>query len=229
MTKYIAAILLIGLIVFSYSLSLDPFTDNEVFNQKYSELSVGQSKEFFELRDSMLTPKYHLQDIGISLILISTLILIFFKMGNGYIKSPPKKYLFIILAVLLPFLTVSGFVFDLSQGMFRNEFPHWADSLGIPLAGVPFQFIILLIWSSLHLLFLRKKKISSVIFKVSNLKQINLWLIIISIFSFILVILELTGGHYWYAIPGLFWIYYYLSLGIVRVGNQTPNKTLDDE
>jgi hypothetical protein len=215
--------------VFLYSLSLEPFTNIEVFNQKYMELSVGQSNEFYELRESMLTPKYYLQDIGITMLLISIILLIFLKIGNGYIKSPKNKILFMVLAILLPLITVIGFIFDLFQGIYRNEFPHWADSLGIPLAGVPIQLIFLLIWSTLHLFFLKKMKISSIAFQLSTLKKINFWLILISFISFLLVMLSLIDGLYWYSIPGLFWIYYYLSLGVVRVGEQTPNKTLDDE
>jgi len=227
--KYIKISLLIGILIFLYSLFLDPFTNNEVFYQEYMKLSVGESEKFYKLRESMLTPKYYLQDIGITISLICVILLIFLKKGEGYIKSPKNKFFFIILALLLPFFTVGGFVFDILQGMYRNEFPHWADSLAIPMMGVPIQFIFLLLWSSLHLLFLKNLQISSTKFKLSTIKKINAWLLFISFISGLLVISSLLYGQYWYSIPGLLWIYYYLSIGIVKVTEQSPNKAFDDE
>ena len=215
--KYISMFVLFGICLFGYSLTLKPYTDGELFEKKYMSLSSGQSKEYFDLRDSMLTSKYRIQDTGITFFSISTLVWLIFKFGNNSFKSPRSTIGFVLLAICLPFISVSGYVFDLFQGMVRQDFPHWADSLGIPLAGVPIQLFILLFWSVVHLLFLRGSKISSQ--KVAPSKAYNFWLIFLSIITALLVFLCALYGQYWYAFPGVLWMYFYLSLAAVRVNN----------
>jgi len=193
----------IGIVLFSYSLQMEPFTDVDLFMKKYMELTSGQSDKFYLLRENMLTSKYKLQDIGITLILLSLSITILLKLGRGNILSPPNKSLTILFAILLPVITISGFAFALLQASQRNEFPHWSDSLGAAFIGIPFLFIILLIWSIAHLSF-AKNVIA---------RPLNPWLKLISVITAILSILSLLQGHYWYAFPSLLWLYYYLSVG----------------
>jgi len=210
--KIAFAFTFIGIVLFSYSLQMEPFTDVDLFMKNYMELASGQSDKFYLLRENMLTSKYKLQDIGITLILLPLSITILLKLGRGNILSPPNKNLTILLAILLPVITISGFVFDLLQASQRNEFPHWADSLGAAFIGIPFLFIILLIWSVAHLSF-AKNVIARPITNAISFK-LNPWLKLISVITAILSILSLLQGHYWYAFPSLLWLYYYLSVGI---------------
>lgn len=219
--KYIISFMVIGVGVLAYSLSLDPYTDENVFRSKYMNMSSDQSEEYFKLRDEMLTPKFRLQDTAITLISFSALLLVFLKLGKGKIKSPKSKSFIILLAWLLPFLTALGYIFDLIQGMVREEFPHWADSLGIPLMGVPIQFIILFVWSMLHLGFIRGIKPSSISLAHALSLKFNPWLLFVSGITFLLVIATALYGQYWYAVPGVIWVYYYLSLGIHRIEKST--------
>jgi hypothetical protein len=212
--KYINIFVLLGICLFGYSLSMKPYTDEDLFEKKYMELSSGQSKEYFELRDSMLTSKYRIQDTGITFFSIALLFGLFLKLGNHSLKSPRTKSGFVLLAIGLPFLTVAGYVFDLLQGMDRQEFPHWADSLGIPLAGAPIQLIILLVWALLHLFFLKGLEIESQNIALS--KSHNYWLIFLSVLTFLLLGVCMFYGQYWYALPGILWLYFYLSLAAVR-------------
>lgn len=213
---------LLGVCLFGYSLSMKPYTDEDLFEKKYMELSSGQSKEYFELRDSMLTSKYRIQDTGITYFSIALLVGLIFKLGHHSFKSPRSKFGFTLLALGLPFLTVIGYVFDLMQGMSRQEFPHWADSLGIPLASAPIQLAILLAWSLLHLLFLRGCEINAR--DISLSKTHNYWLMFLSILTALLLSICAFYGQYWYALPGVAWLYFYLSLAAVRGKKAIPNK-----
>ena len=212
--KYISIFIFLGVCIFGYSLSMKPYTDEDLFEKKYMELSSGQSKEYFELRDSMLTLKYRTQDIGITFFSIALLVGLVFKLGHNSFKSPPSKSGFVFLAIGLPFLTVFGYVFDLVQGMLRQEFPHWADSLGIPLAGAPIQLVILLAWSLVHLFFLTGGKITACNLALS--KSHSFWLICLSILTALLSAMCAFYGQYWYALPGILWLYFYLSLAAIR-------------
>ena len=59
----------------------------------------------------------------------------------------------LLLGLVLPVLSVAGYVFDLLQGFNRGEFPHWADSLGIPLMSVPIMLLLPLVWAGAHLVY----------------------------------------------------------------------------
>lgn len=216
--KFGTILIILGIILVGYSLTLEPFTDIDVFMEKYMSMTHEQSTEFFKLREDMLTPKYRFQDTGIMLILCTSVVMLLLKVSNGKIQSPKKKSSFIILSIALPFITVSGYIFDLFQAMDRIEFPHWADSLGIPLLGAPIQFAILLIWSLAHLGFVKNVKSQSLSFEI--IKNLKPWLIFVSSITFIIILMSAYYGQYWYVFPGLIWLYYYLSLGANRLTRQ---------
>jgi hypothetical protein len=214
---------LVGVTILTYSLLLSPYKDEKAFRDRYMAMSVGQNEEYSKLRDEMLTPKYDLQDYGVTLITVAVCILIITR--NIFTKAPKTRLAVVILAIVLPFLTIGGFAFDLFQGNARGEFPHWADSLGIPLMGIPIQFIVFLFWSLIHLLFLRNYYAPSAPLALAVSREANLWLLFISGLTVILISLCVVYAEYWYAIPGVFWLYLYLSLAAGRlVAKRTQQK-----
>jgi len=204
----------IGISLVGYSMTMEPFTDLEIFMEKYMAMSNGQSDDFYTLREEMLTSKYRLQDLGISIILFTVAFMSLLKIGGNKICSPNKKSTIIVLAILLPIISVSGFIFDLFQALNRNEFPYWADSLGIPLMGVPIQFGVLMLWSLAHLSLIKNISATPLLQAVSF--KLNLWIMFISVITVLLVLLTAYYGQYWYSIPGLMWLYFYLSIGVSR-------------
>jgi len=231
--KTSSLLLVIGIGILVYSCTLEPYSNYDLFYEQYMALDHSQSSEFYALRDEMVTPKYLLQDIGISLILFFLIAKSLLKLGKGKIVTPSKPLL-IALAFVLPLLTAAGSVFDLFQGLFRGEFPHWADSIAIPLAGVPIIFTILLVWSMSHLLFISvsqtpitKMKIVSLHISLKTIPKLNRWILFISCVTFILTALSAVYGQYWVSVPGTLWLYYYLSLGTIRLN--APNKLLKQD
>lgn len=213
--KLSAIFLFIGVAILGYAYSLSPYTDEALFNERYMALSVRQIDEFWKLRDEMLTPKFRLQDYGGTFIAFA--IGLFFVPYKGWrqLKSPPSRAMLIGIAFFAPLLTVGGYVFELFQAFDRGEFPHWADSMSIPLMGVPFLFVVLLIWAGVHLAFLRSSyQPSSLLLAVS--RQSNWWLLAIAAMTVLLVALCASFGQYWYAIPGCVWLYFYISLAAAR-------------
>jgi len=214
--KIAAILLVIGAALWGYALTLSPYKNEQFFMERYMSMSAGQSDEYWKLRDEMLTPKFQLEDYGITLTAIAVAMFLVIRKGQVRLQSPNSRKALVVLAIALPFLTVGGYVFDLLQAFDRGEFPHWADSMGIPLIGIPIQFIVLLIWSLAHLGFLRGAyQPSTPLVHAVSLKS-NWWLLFISAVTAILVLASATAGQYWYAIPGALWLYLYLSLGAVR-------------
>jgi len=230
--KTASIVFLIGASFLFYSFTLEPYSDYELFTEQYMLLDNTQSSEFYELREGMLTPKYLFQDLGITVISFLFIIILLLKLGNGKIKTPNKRLL-ILLSVIIPFLTTAGLIFDLFQRVFRGEFPHWSDSIGVSLLGIPIVFVILFIWSMLHLLFIsigdaskNETKITSLPISSAISLKLNKWIVFVSFITIILTFLASLFGQYWIAIPGCLWLYYYLSLGAIKLNKNSPNKSL---
>ncbi len=216
MKLYITILLILGSIILGYSFTLNPFKDEKLFLEKYQGLTFGQTEAYFKLYEESLTSKYRIQDIGLTTITFPLFFLLLYKTGRGKISTPRSRQGFILLALALPCLSTLGFVFDINQMCWRHEYPHWADSIGLPLMEVPVWFIISLIWSLLHLFILRRIKIAAVPLKSAFQSNLNPWLAILSGLTLLLTLFNIYLGEYWYAIPLALWLYYYLSLGAVK-------------
>jgi len=213
--KLSAILLLIGVAILGYAYSLAPYKDEALFTERYMAMSDGQSKEYWKLRDEMLTPKFQLQDYGGTLIALSIGVLLVSRKGWRHLKSPKSRATLFGLAFAAPLLTVGAYVFDLLQGFARGEFPHWADSMAIPLMGVPVLLLLLLVWSGAHLAFLRGPYHSELLSHALS-RQANWWLLAVAAITAVLAAFSAAVGQYWYAIPGVVWLYFYISLAASR-------------
>ena len=214
--KLAAALLILGLALIWYASSMPAYTDEELFMERYMNMSAGQSEEYWKLRDEMLSPKYELQDYGGTLLMAAVVVFLVTRKGWASIKSPASQKTVVALAIGLPFLTVGGVVFDLILAYTRGEFPHWADSMSIPLLGVPVLFILLFVWSSAHLGFLRGGYRPTTPLAVAVSPKANWWLMLISALTVLLALECAVFGDYFYMVPGVVWLYFYLSLGASR-------------
>lgn len=178
-------------------------------------LSEAEHDGYWRLRDEMLTPKFQLQDYGGTLVLLSIGILFVSLKGWRHLKSPQNPSTLLGLAFVAPFLTVGAYVFDLLLRLDRGEFPHWADSIGIPLMGVPVLLFLLLVWAFAHLAFLRRPYHSQLL-SHALARQANWWLLAVAAITAVLIALFVALGQYWYVISGVFWLYFYISLAASR-------------
>jgi hypothetical protein len=213
--KLSTILMLVGLAVLGYAYSLAPYKDEALFTERYMAMTDGQSNEYSKLRDEMLTPKFQLQDYGGTLVALSIGVLLVSRKGWRNLQSPKSRATLLGLAFAAPFLTVGAYAFDLFQGFARIEFPHWADSMAIPLMGVPVLLVLLLAWSGAHLAFLRGPYHSELLSHALS-RQANWWLLAVAAMTAALAALFAAVGQYWYAVPGFVWLYFYISLAASR-------------
>jgi len=88
--------------------------------------------------------------------------------------------------------------------------------MAIPLMGAPVQLVILMLWTFAHLALLRRQYHSSVPITFAFSRQSNIWLLLVSALTAALVAMFVAFAQYWYAVPSLVWLYFYLSLAAVR-------------
>jgi hypothetical protein len=214
--KFALLLLVSGLAMIGYALSLPPYMDERLFLAQHMSLSAGQSTEYSKLREEMLTPKFQLEDYGITLVALAFLVFLLTRRGHLSVTPPKSRRTLVAIGLALPFLTVGGYVYDLLLAFGRGEFPYWADSMAIPLMGAPVLLVLLLLWSLAHLGFLHGDQYSPApLIRALSLKA-NWWLLCLSVCTALLVFLCLVFGQYWFAFPGALWLYFYLSMGAVR-------------
>ncbi len=214
-TRYGLLAVFLGLGLFGFSLGMDPYDNETVFEAGLELLEPGQSEAYFKLRDAHVTWKFWLQDMGIMILLFSLLALALSRFKWGQIVSPSHRWMFFVLAAVLPLLSAGGFVFDLGQGLQRQEFPYWADSIGIPLQGVPLILAASAGWSVAHVACVGAGR--SVPMTVANVRKMNRWFLFLAFVGFVMVLPTVPFGQYWYGIPMALWVYFYLSLGLSRL------------
>lgn len=212
--KLAGVFLLAALVVLGLSMRMEPFVLTGGADW-FSSVSDGDSTAYYRARSNALTPKYELQDYGITLFSLAGVTALLSRKGG--IQAPASRAGFVALALTAPLATVAGFVFDLFLAFGRREFPPWADSPGIPLAGVPIMFFVLATWSWGHFTCLAGiKKKTQVRLSLVTLRGGHAWLLFVACVTALLVVLMAFAGAYWYAVPGTLWLYYYLSIAAVH-------------
>jgi len=226
-TAYIVTV--IGLVIFGYSLFLEPYTNEDEFNTKYMEITGDdRSEQFFELRNEYLTIKYPLADYGLTITFIGLIAIFVFYKGWSEFKTVTSKGLIIGLGILATLTTTILYVADLFNEMARDSAPHWADSIGIPLMSVPPMLIFLLIWGGLNLIGLRGGFKTGVPVSSLRFRQINYWYLIISILTSIIIILMIIDGYFWMIVPGFLWLYFYISILLGRQASRIDNSEIQE-
>jgi hypothetical protein len=205
---------IVGMAMLVYALTLPAYTDEKAFQLRYGEMKAGDSPAFYALREEMLTPKYKIQDYGMCVVLLSSVLAL--RRRVWQMATPRTAIPFIASALLAPVLASAAFVFDLFQGQYRGEFPHWADSMGIPMMGLPILFLICLAWSLTHLTFLIGVRRNVVPLRNAFSRTSNPWLLLVATVTLVLIGLLLAEGTYWYALPCIVWLYLYLAIAAAR-------------
>lgn len=205
--------IIIGTISVIYSTQIPPFTDSELFEQKYASINKYDTEAFFQLCKQMSTYKYPAQDYGGTFLVIGITLLLIKKLKLS--TTPKSKWIIVALTLLAPFLTTAAYVFDILRAFHRIEIPWWADSLGIPLAASPILLGTLLTWSALHLFFMRHYQEDVPLINAMCLKR-NYWLLLLAGFAALMVLLMASFGLYWYLLSSLIWLYIYLVLAASR-------------
>lgn len=208
------ALFVVSLALIGASLSMEPF--HLAADGSYPMFSVpeGDSQAYFIAREQALTGKFALQDYGVTMLVFSLVLAAF---NWQPFKAPRSLPSFLGVAVAAPFVTVGAFAFDLIQGQGRWEFPPWADSLGIPLMGIPILLVAGLVWAFSHFVLLAGvPRRAGVYFSLVVIRRSHLWLRVIFTLTALLVVGASAQGRWWYVVAGAFWLYFYASIAAVR-------------
>lgn len=222
--KLVVALLVAGAVLVGYAMSLAPYSDKQRLLALTAPEQSGRDDEYTRLRDELLTGKYRIEDYGFTLIGLAGLALLATKKGRIRIETPQSPWTLAGIGICLPFLTAGGMFAELSQAYERGEFPPWADSMGIPLMGVFPLFIILFAWAIVHLRLLSGPYLPGIPLVLAISGKSSRWLLCMAGCTAVLTLIFLAIGDYWYAIPGLLWIYLYLSLAAVLRGRKELHR-----
>ena len=216
------ALVLIGVALFMYSLGMSPYLDEEQYMNEYLSInrkglgSETATKLFYELRLAQLTPKYKIQDYALTIFSVGGILVLIFRKGVAIVRAPNSKLKISLVAFLAVLTTIFAFVGDLFLQFARGSFPHWADSLGIPLMGVPILFFIVLVWAIINLCGMCGNfKVGAHLFDL-GLSGVNYWYVTLVAITAFIVLLAIVYGFFWFVIPGFLWLYFYLSIAAGR-------------
>jgi hypothetical protein len=136
--------------------------------------------------------------------------------GFKKLKTPNRKIWIILLGLSAAILSNIAYVGDLFLEMYRESYPHWADSLAIPLMGVPVLIFVSLLWVGLNLIGLLGNFTLNVPLFTFNAYKSDYYYIAISSITLLLLIFAIVTGYFWQVIPGLLWVYFYLAILLGR-------------
>jgi hypothetical protein len=230
MRRVFAFVILISLMSIAYSFTVSAYIDEVEYTEKYMALdwevlgSRNASDKFYELRSEYLTHKYSIQDYGLTFLLLGLGGLFLFKYGK-FISTPSTKARISAIGFSAAILTTAAFVGDLFLEFYRGAFPWWADSLGIPLMGVPVMAVIFIAWAALNLLALSGSFTSGAAIDLSDFRGSNYFYLLLILATILVLLLCIVDGFFWLVIPGMLWLYFYMSLWAGRkAANQSFNS-----
>ncbi|WP_051089028.1 hypothetical protein [Teredinibacter turnerae] len=228
MKRISIGIIIISLLSIAYSFSISAYTNEEEYREKYMALdwqalgSRNASNKFYELRDEYLSNKYKFQDYGFTLLILGCASLILF--GNGLtVNAPTSNFKVALVGFGAALLTVSGYVGDLFLEFFRGSYPWWADSMGIPLMGVPVFSFIFIGWAALNLLAMNGKFKAGAPISIRQIKGSNYFYVFLFVVTALIVALCAAEAYFWMVLPGLVWLYFYAS---IWAGRYAANKSM---
>ncbi|MBX7149657.1 hypothetical protein K1X76_11340 [bacterium] len=225
MKSILSLIICLCLGVLAFTFQMEPYKDLEAFNKIYlgsdnpSEQEALQ-KNYHQLRESLLTPKYKLQDYALSILILSVMLFIFLKIysikssadfRNIIIPSPTK---IVLLGFMAAIGLVLSFLFGLILTVLRKEVPIWADSIGIPLMALPpmclFFILVLILYSVMGWIEYKKTPLFPVFLKSTRPHWV--WIIIFGlplVLSMAFLILSLIMGAFYFLAPTILWVLFF--------------------
>jgi hypothetical protein len=231
---------LAGAAMLAYSCTLMPYKDEAAFQEQSLRLNAvleslpGEPNAdhyiaYRNLRQEMLTPKFKLQDYGISLLILSMGVLLSLRRGRFEPTTPKSRGTLIFLAFSLPFISGICHVFDLLQDSSRQELSPWANTIDTPAIAALFQLMVLMILSVSHLVFLCSGFHPQVPLRKIISGRKNWWLLSAATVTALFTVPSVLRGEYWYGLSGCLWIYFYLSLETAFHGPYAGHGDLEND
>ena len=201
---------IIGIALFIGGLGMPRYRDAEDYERRYLALEGPErTKAFHALRKECLTPSLKFQDYGLTSIALGVVLFAIGHRRTIVAVLPKTKASAAGLGCIATFITIGAQVGSLFLDFKRGEFPHWADSLGIPLSGMPIMLGMLLFWAGIHSLLMPGKNAS---FHWLALRIMKGWLMLMLILTSLILLTSALYGDFWQILPAFLWISFYFSI-----------------
>ena len=229
MKRISIVIIIVSLLSILYSFSMSAYTNEEEYREKYMALdweelgSRAASDKFYELRNDYLSIKYEFQDYGFTFLILGIATFIFFRNGL-LVNAPSSRSKIALVGFSAVIVTAGAYVGDLFLELNRGAYPWWADSIAIPLTGVPFVALILIVWAALNMLALNGKFKAGATISFKQIKGSNYYFLVLFILTGLIVGLCAIEGYFWMVLPGILWLYFYASLWAGRHAANKPSQ-----
>lgn len=205
-------LLSVGIFLIIQSTDMPAHTNEKLYNEAISNVEQGDYTEYDRVREIYLTSKYDFEDYGYTLTILSIPIFIIGIVGFNRLETPSKRVWVLTIGLLAVMISTIGFVYDLFLEMDRDIYPPWADSLAIPLMGVPGMVILLIIWVVANYNGTRKHYTNSVQFTSFRLNNLDTWYTIVLSISIVITLWSLLAGFYVQFFSGIIWMYFYFCI-----------------
>lgn len=172
-------------------------------------LGPGKSKEYRELRKLYLSESITYQNYGMTLMIAGAFIPLFAR-RTTVAQLPEKRFAVALFGTLAAMATIGVEVGSLFLDMSRGEFPWWADSIGIPLSGMPFVFLGLLCWVGFHVWLLPNTTRRN--YSGAAVICTKAWLTVMSLFAATYLAYAACIGDFWSLLPMAMWLGLYFSI-----------------
>jgi hypothetical protein len=228
MKRISIVIIVLSMLSIGYSFAISAYTNEDEFYEKYMALdwqelgSRNASERFYELRDEYLSNKYRFQDYGFTFLILGVASLFFFRRGTS-INAPSSNEKISLLGFGAALLTTIGYIGGLFLEFYRGSYPWWADSMGIPLMGVPFFAFIFIGWAAVNLIAMNGKFEAGASISFRQIRGSNYFYLILLVVTALIVFLCIAEACFWMVLPGVIWLYFYASLW---AGRYAANKSI---
>ena len=209
-----AGIFLLGLAIFLCALSMQGFKPGFL---EQVEGHSANSPIYASIRQAYLTPKFALQDYGISLMLVACVML---GMKSLDLRPPSSKKWLAFFTVLPPLTSVLATMYGYHLSGLRFDHPP-GDEIAAMLRDFHFDlasFGVLFGWPVLYASIVLRKGYAPVSWVRGWQQNGRWWLMLPVIASGLLLAMALALGRYWEIMANLFWIYFYLSVAVGAKG-----------
>jgi hypothetical protein len=221
-------IVLSGVALFLWGLTMPLYSDEAKFRAQHLDLATKHTDEdrslkYWEMREKLLTPSIPLQNYGLSLAIVGSLLAFAAHSHPAYKLLPRHPLMIALIGLLATGVGTGGYVGALFLDMARGEFPSWSDSLGIPFMGVGPLFIVQVLWASLHLVLVRGKwgELSD-----GRLRVGDWWLLLVGGVTALLLLWSFAVGDFWTVATAGVWLLFYAAIWRTRFVRKSSTAKL---
>jgi hypothetical protein len=223
-----AALALLGAALFIRGSDLPLYRDEAEFQRRYMEIDPYQadaSRIYRGLREEFMTARISWQNYGNTLMMVGCLLPAAASGFSLMQRMARKRFMALLLGIAAAVATTGTELVSLFLDLQRGEFPWFADSIIIPMIGLPFILLLLLGWVAVNLA-LRYEAQRSV--KGNRRWFFRFWLRVMGVITCLLALRALGTGDFLFLAPSLLWLAFYFtlwrSLAISTVWSATDNR-----